>query len=59
MAAVALMVKSVEFYLANAARQFAGGSKRTGGKRGDDGDVHHIHIAKLGDDVAAAIDNDG
>ena len=45
MAAVALMVKSVEFYLANAARQFAGGSKRTGGKRGDDGDVHHIHIA--------------
>src|SRR5207302_826238 len=27
-------------------------------ERGEDGDIHHAHIAKLRDDIAAAIDHD-
>ena len=56
-AAVALMIEGVEFHFADASCQLASSGERSGGKRGDDGHIHHCHIPELRNDIAAAVDH--
>src|SRR5260370_65527 len=53
------MIERVEFDFADATRKLAGGGERAGGERRDNRDLHQVHVAKLRDNVAAAIDHDG
>src|SRR5690348_17690540 len=53
------MIQGVEFHLADATREFTRRRERARRERGNDGDVHHIHVAALRDHVAAAIDHNG
>ena len=47
MIAVALVIERVEFYLADAAREFSRGREGTGRERGNNGHVHDIDVAIL------------
>src|SRR6476620_11217654 len=51
-AAVTLVIESVEFYFADPARQLARGRKGPRGQGRDDGHVHYRHVAILRNDVA-------